>query len=100
MQLENKIRIPTPRFSHTVTLLDELMDEPLMAERTIALGAGVVRLSLERTVWEGLEDAARSQGRLMADLCGELDAVKPPGMELSTAIRTFVLRYYREAEEV
>ena len=94
MQLENKVRAPVSRFAH----LASLITAPMMSERTIVLAGGPTRLSLETTVWEGLDEAARREGRPVADLCGELDSVKPFEMELSTAIRTFVLRYYRDAD--
>jgi predicted DNA-binding ribbon-helix-helix protein len=94
MQLENKVRPSASRFAH----LASLMTVPTLSERILALTDGPTRLSLETTVWEGLDEAARRQGRPVADLCGELDTVKPSEVELSTAIRTFVLHYYREAE--
>lgn len=96
MQLENKVR---PSASWRADLAS-LISGPIMSERTLALTDGQARLSLETTVWEGLDEAARREGRPVADLCGELDAVKPSEVELSTAIRTFVLHYYREAEGV
>lgn len=94
MQLENKARTPASRLAHLATL----MRAPILSERTIALTGGPALLSLETTVWDGLDEAARREGRPVSDLCGELNAIKPFEVELSTAIRTFVLRYYREAE--
>lgn len=94
MQLENKVRPSASRFAD----LASLISGPIMSERTLALTDGQARLSLETAVWEGLDEAARRQGRPVADLCGELDTVKPSEVDLSTAIRAFVLHYYREAE--
>lgn len=96
MQFENKF---APLASRRADLA-ALMVAPVLSERTLALADGQTRLSLESTVWEGLDEAARRQGKHVAELCGELDAKRPSEMELSTAIRTFVLRYYREAEGV
>lgn len=75
-----------------------LVAEPLILERTVALTGGQTRLLLETAVWEGLDEAARREGRPVADLCGELNANKPSEVDLPTAIRTFVLSYYRQVE--
>ncbi|HYH38906.1 MAG TPA: ribbon-helix-helix domain-containing protein [Azospirillum sp.] len=93
MQLERKAHRAAPR----ITDLLSLVSGPIMTERTLALTGGQARLSLETMVWEGLDEAARRQGRPVAELCGELDATKPSEVELATAIRTFVLGYYRQA---
>ncbi|WP_448190760.1 ribbon-helix-helix domain-containing protein [Azospirillum sp. sgz301742] len=94
MQVENKVHRSASRLAD----LASLMSAPIMSERTLALADGQSRLSLETTVWEGLDEAARREGKPVSELCGALDAVKPSEVELSTAIRTFVLHYYREAE--
>jgi len=94
MQFEDKFSRAASRRAD----LASLMAAPALAERTLALADGQTRLSLETTVWEGLDEAARREGKHVSELCGELDAGKPSEVELSTAIRTFVLRYYREAE--
>ncbi|WP_431861058.1 ribbon-helix-helix domain-containing protein [Azospirillum sp.] len=96
MQLERRA---LTRESRLIDLF-ALVSEPIMLERTLALTGGQTRLSLERTVWDGLDEAARREGRPVADLCGELDATKPTEVDLSTAIRTFVLSYYRQSSRV
>lgn len=94
MQFESK----SPRAASPRADLASLMVMPVLAERTLTLADGQTKLSLETMVWEGLEEAARCQGKHAAELCGELESVKPAGVDLATAIRTFVLTYYREAE--
>ncbi|PWC43913.1 ribbon-helix-helix domain-containing protein [Azospirillum sp. TSO22-1] len=93
MQLERKSYAGASRLAD----LFSLVSGPILLERTLALTDGQARLSLETSVWEGLDEAARREGRPVAELCGELDASKPSEVDLSTAIRTFVLGYYRKA---
>lgn len=95
MQLENKIHSKASVLGDVMSLISA----PFMMERIIPLPAGPARLELETLVWEGLDEAARRQGRPVADLCWELDETRPHEVELGTAIRTFVLGYYRTAAE-
>lgn len=94
MQLENKIRPANSRLAE----LASLIAAPILSERTVVLADGPARLRLEDMVWDGLDEVARREGRPVTDLCGELDATKPGEVELTTAIRTFVLHYYRQAD--
>ena len=94
MQVENKL----PRAASRHADLVSLITAPILSERTLALADGQTRLSLETMVWEGLDEAARREGKHVAELCGELDAEKSSEVDLSTAIRAFVLSYYREAD--
>ena len=93
MQMEKKIRAERSGLPR----LAALMAAPLMAERSIVLAGRRARLRLETEVWNGLDEVARRQGRPVADLCGELDDARDDGVPLSSAIRTFVLDYFREA---
>ena len=93
MHLENKIR-----YDRTVLPnLMSLITEPLLSERTIALAGGPARIALETIVWEGLDEVARREGRPVAELCGELETGLDADVPLATAIRTYVLNYFREA---
>jgi len=92
MQLENKIRCDRPALPD----LASLIAGPLLSERTIALAGRPTRLCLETIVWEGLDEAARREGRTVADLCGELEIDLDAEVSLDTAIRTYVLRYFRD----
>jgi len=93
MQLENKIRSESPKVSQVASLVAW----PLVVSRTVPVAGRQARLRLETSVWEGLDEVSRREGRPVADLCSELDATRADGTPLATAIRTYVLGYFREA---
>lgn len=93
MQLENKIRYDRSMLPD----LAALIAGPLLSERTIALAGQPTRITLETIVWEGFEEAARRQGRTIAELCGELEIDMDIDTSMDTAIRTYVLNFFREA---
>lgn len=94
MQLENKIRYDRS----VLPDLAALITAPLLSERTIALEGRPTRITLETIVWEGFDEAARRQGRTVSDLCGELGTDLDADVSLDTAIRTYVLSYFRSPE--
>ncbi|MBY6265462.1 aryl-sulfate sulfotransferase [Azospirillum sp. 412522] len=69
-----------------------------MASRTIPLPNRRARLRLEEAVWNGLDDIARKERRPVQELCREVDALRPSNTPLTSAIRNYVLDYYRQAE--
>nr|WP_255636288.1 ribbon-helix-helix domain-containing protein [Azospirillum sp. 412522] len=77
---------------------DTLMTWPSMASRTIPLPNRRARLRLEEAVWNGLDDIARKERRPVQELCREVDALRPSNTPLTSAIRNYVLDYYRQAE--
>ena len=93
MQIESKIR------SERASAADmaSLVTWPVMAARTIPLPGRRARLRLEAMVWDGFDEIARREGRPVTDLCNELDATRPSNVSLATAVRTFVLDYFRAA---
>ncbi len=93
MQLENKIRYDRPALPD----LASLITGQILSERTIVLTEHATRITLEKMVWDGLDEVARREGRTVVDLCRELDMDRDADSELETAIRSFVLRYFREA---
>ena len=92
MQLENKIRFDRPMRPD----LASLIAAPMLSERTIAVAGHPTRIILETMVWDGLDEVAHREGRTVADLCGEIEE-DWDDVPLDTAIRTFVLQYFREA---
>lgn len=93
MQLENKIRYDRP----VLPDLGALISGPLLSERTIMLSGRPIRVILETVVWEGFDEAARRQGRTVPDLCRELETDMDSDVSIDTAIRGYVLNYFRDA---
>ncbi|MBP2310548.1 ribbon-helix-helix domain-containing protein [Azospirillum melinis] len=85
---------------HMAGIIDfnTLMTWPTMASRTIPLPNRRTRLRLEAVVWNGLDDIARKERRPVQELCREVDALRPSNTPLTSAIRNYVLDYYRQAE--
>ncbi|RUQ74676.1 hypothetical protein EJ913_05315 [Azospirillum doebereinerae] len=71
---------------------------PLVAARTVPLRDRQTRLRLETAVWEGLDAIAEREGCPVKELCVALDADRPPNVTLSSAIRSYVLDYFRAVE--
>ncbi|WP_086935492.1 ribbon-helix-helix domain-containing protein [Azospirillum sp. B510] len=75
--------------------LNSFMVWPEVSTRTIPLVDGRTKLRLEAVIWSGLDDIAREQRRPVQELCRDVDASRTPEVSLTSAIRNFVLDYYR-----
>lgn len=73
-----------------------LIPWPMLAVRTVPLPDRRIRIRLEVAVWDGLEIIAEQLGRSVHSLCGEVDAARPNHIALTSAIRTYVLEYFRK----
>ena len=75
---------------------DESDDElsPWCVTRTLFLGGEEITLSLEAIFWDGLMWIADEQHKSVGALIEEIDD-NTDGEGLSSAIRLFVLQYYR-----
>lgn len=80
--------------------LESYMQWPVIVSRTIPLGDRRAKLRLESTIWNGLEEIAEQQRRPLHDLCHEVNGSRPSGVALTSAIRNYVLNYFRQAERV
>ena len=78
--------------------LDALMTWPTVTSRTIPLPGRSARVRLETAVWHGLDDIARKERRPIQELCRDVDSSRPSNTPLTSAIRNYVLDYYRQAE--
>lgn len=78
--------------------LGALMSWPVIVSRTVPLPGRRAKLRLEAVVWSGLQEIADKENRLVQDLCEEVDARRPSNTSLTSAIRSFVLDYFRHAE--
>ncbi|XWZ94094.1 ribbon-helix-helix domain-containing protein [Azospirillum sp. B2RO_4] len=74
------------------------MTWPSIVSRTIPLKDRRARLRLETAVWSGLDDIAQKERRPVRELCIEVDALRPSTTPLTSAIRSYVLDYYRRSE--
>jgi len=66
-----------------------------IAKRSLSVAAHRTSISLEDAFWTGLRDIAALRGIAAAALVAEIDRDRG-GANLSSAIRVFVLTFYRE----
>jgi predicted DNA-binding ribbon-helix-helix protein len=67
-----------------------------VVKRSVVIAAHKTSVSLEDEFWSGLKEIARIREATLSNIVGELDAQRQHG-NLSSAIRLFVLDYYRAA---
>jgi predicted DNA-binding ribbon-helix-helix protein len=66
----------------------------LVTKRSIVVGGHKTSVSLEGAFWNGLKEVAASRKITLSDLVGSIDSDRVHG-NLSSAVRLFVLDYYR-----
>ncbi|MBA85798.1 ribbon-helix-helix domain-containing protein [Thalassobius sp. S69A] len=71
-----------------------MSDRPV--KRSLTLRGHRTSVSLEDDFWHGFRAIAETQGKPINVLAAELDAARDLDTGLATAIRLFVLRYYRD----
>jgi predicted DNA-binding ribbon-helix-helix protein len=64
-------------------------------KRSVVLVGHKTSVSLEDEFWNGLREIAKQRGRTVSDLIAAIDADRQ-NANLSSAIRLFVLDFYRE----
>ena len=64
-------------------------------KHSIALGRRRTSVSLEDEFWKNLREIARSRGETLSELLVKIDGDRQ-SVNLSSAIRMFVLRHYRD----
>ena len=69
-----------------------------MTKRSITVAGHRTSISLEAPFHDALEEIARARGISVAALVAEIDRGRPQS-NLSSAIRLFVLDWYRSASE-
>src|ERR1700716_1052690 len=67
----------------------------LVVKRSVVLAGHKTSVSLEDAFWESLKEIAGSGNMSLSDLITAIDSGRHHG-NLSSAIRLFVLNYYRE----
>ena len=64
-------------------------------KRSLTIAGHRTSLSLEPEFWQALQDVARSEGKTIAGLVGEIDALRGE-RNLSSAIRVWLLKRLTE----
>jgi predicted DNA-binding ribbon-helix-helix protein len=67
-----------------------------MAKRSITIAGHRTSISLEEPFWDGLADIASNERTSLAALVADIDRTRQSPVNLSAAIRVFVLDYYRK----
>jgi len=70
-------------------------DRTPMAKRSITVAGHRTSISLEEQFWEALAEIAAAKRSSVATLVGAIDKGRPAAVNLSAAIRVFVLDWYR-----
>jgi predicted DNA-binding ribbon-helix-helix protein len=65
-----------------------------MTNRSVIADTCGGAISLEPPFWEALGDIAAREGRSLDELCAEIEAVRPPDITLTAAIRVFCVAYF------
>jgi predicted DNA-binding ribbon-helix-helix protein len=65
-----------------------------VVKRSIVIAGHKTSVSLEDAFWSGLKEIAGARGTALSDLVSSIDNARKHG-NLSSAIRLFVLDYYR-----
>jgi predicted DNA-binding ribbon-helix-helix protein len=66
-------------------------------KRSIHLHGQKTSITLEDEFWLALKDIAVARNKRTPDLINGIESQRPPGVNLSSAIRLFVLRHCRNA---
>jgi predicted DNA-binding ribbon-helix-helix protein len=66
-----------------------------MRKRSIHLRGQKTSVSLEDEFWSAFHEIAAARNERLVDLINAIDRERPQGINLSSAIRLFVLRYFR-----
>jgi predicted DNA-binding ribbon-helix-helix protein len=70
-----------------------------VVKRSIIVANQQTSVSLEDHFWDGLKEIARSRNMTLAELATMIDSERQHG-NLSSAMRLFVLGYYRDLSEL
>ena len=68
-----------------------------VAKRSVTIAGHRTSLSLEEPFWIALQEIAAQKQRPVAALIQEVDKSRGAGLNLSAALRVFVLNHYKAA---
>lgn len=66
-----------------------------LLKRSFSLAGHRTSVALEPEFWDVLTDAARARGSALGALVADIDALRPPGRALASALRVFALHQAR-----
>ncbi|MEP2117932.1 MAG: ribbon-helix-helix domain-containing protein [Bauldia litoralis] len=66
-------------------------------KRSISIAGHRTSVSVEDPFWDGLTEIAESRNRSVAAMIADIDRERPEQVNLSSAIRIFVLQHYRKS---
>ena len=67
----------------------------MIAKHSITIAGHRTSVSIEPDFWQALGEIAARQQVSLAAMIAEIDRARPPDTNLSSAIRLFVLNWYR-----
>ncbi|GAB4556930.1 MAG: ribbon-helix-helix domain-containing protein [Ruegeria sp.] len=67
-------------------------------KRSLTLKGHRTSVSLEDEFWQAFRDIAKAKGMPINVLASEVDVARDPGTGLASAIRVFVLNWYRSPD--
>jgi predicted DNA-binding ribbon-helix-helix protein len=70
-----------------------------VSKRSVAIAGHRTSVSLEDAFWQALADIADARKVSLASLVAEIDGQRTGDLNLSAAIRIFVLAWFRERAE-
>jgi len=65
-------------------------------KRSLTLQGHRTSVSLEEPFWQAFREIARARGRPLNALAAEIDAARDPATGLASALRVYVLAWYRD----
>jgi predicted DNA-binding ribbon-helix-helix protein len=68
-------------------------------KRSLTLRQHRTSVTLEDEFWSAFREIAEEQGRALNELAAEIDAARDLDTGLATAIRLYVLAYYRNGRD-
>ena len=71
----------------------------LIIKRSIIINGCRTSVSVEDSFWLGLKELARADGTRLTNLVGAIEAERGPGSNLSSAIRVYVLRRFKDVAQ-
>jgi predicted DNA-binding ribbon-helix-helix protein len=71
----------------------------LVVKRSVAIAGHKTSVSLEEAFWKSLKEIAKRQGMTLSALLAAIDSERHHG-NLSSAIRLFVLNFYRDQVDI
>ncbi len=72
-------------------------NESSLINRNIVVNGRRTSIRLESEMWNDLHDICKREGKSLHEMCTLVNASKKPRRSLTSAIRVFLLGYYRAA---